>query len=203
MIIDASVHTSPHVVMLMWASQPRPACMESAFPHIARAGTGGIEPWTPPQVGYQQKPVVRLVEQGGPPLSFVSLMETVREGFGRTMNRLPAVFGVSRQALYDWLKGASPNEIHHEKIRQLAAAAAAFAGAGFKPTPHALDRVVSNGKSLLQLIGEGADGAATAESFIKVVRRGEVAKRSLGAMLGQRRAPLEVSDYGSPAYDEA
>jgi hypothetical protein len=92
----------------------------------------------------------------------VELMQQVKAGFGRTMTRLPEVFGVSRQTLYNWLAGDTPKPAHQAKIVQLAAAARVFAELGVTPTSDLLERVVSHGKSFLQLLAAGADGADVA-----------------------------------------
>lgn len=75
------------------------------------------------------------------------------------LSRLPEVFGVSRQTLYNWLAGETPKEAHQERLRQLVAAAAVFTEHGFRPTAAALDRTVSQGKSLLELLRDGANGS--------------------------------------------
>ena len=113
-------------------------------------------------------------------------MKEVKAGFGRTMSHLPAVFGVSRQTLYNWLNGEIPKEQHQGKLVQLAVAARVFNGAGFKPTALSLDRSVAQGKSFIELIGQGADGRETAERLIRIEKRGAAAREKLDALLGDR-----------------
>src|SRR5882762_7247470 len=70
------------------------------LPHFAEPGTGGLlsEAFYRARIaGYR---LVELEQQRTP---FVELMQVVKTGFGRTMTRLPEVFGVSRQTLYNWL----------------------------------------------------------------------------------------------------
>jgi hypothetical protein len=59
---------------------------------------------------------------------YTDLMKEVKTGFGRTMSHLPAVFGVSRQTLYNWLNGETTKEQHQGKLVQLAAAACIHRG---------------------------------------------------------------------------
>jgi transcriptional regulator with XRE-family HTH domain len=132
----------------------------------------------------------------------VEMMREIKNGFGRTMTRLPEVFGVSRQTLYNWLRGETPKDLHREKLQQLVEAANVFSEMKFKPTSAALDRTVAEGKSLLQLLAEGADGRDAAERFVRIVQRGERSRAKLDELLGGRRARLEATDLGAPALDE-
>ncbi|MCL2715833.1 MAG: hypothetical protein FWD68_14965 [Alphaproteobacteria bacterium] len=109
-------------------------------------------------LGYVDLQVVVIAIPFSNPAPFAELLQKIQTGFGRTMARLPAVFGVSRQTLYNWLGGETPKPTHHEKLRQLAEAAQYFSEVGFKPTSLTPDRTISQGKSLLQLVREGADG---------------------------------------------
>ena len=134
---------------------------------------------------------------------FARLMEEIKKGFGRTMTRLPVVFGVSRQTLYNWLDGETPKEPHQLKLIQLAEAARVFSAAGFRPTATTLDRTVARGKSFLTLLADGADGATTAHSLIRIVERGLAARARLEASVPTHvRVRPDISDIGAPAFDE-
>src|SRR5690348_12410745 len=114
------------------ASQPLPV--------IGGAGTGGIESGDYYrrmyllQIGYQAFLVVVPPAKAAEPALYAELMQVIKAGFGRTMTRLPEVFGVSRQTLYNWLNGETPKPVHQERLRQLAEAARMFSALGFKPT---------------------------------------------------------------------
>jgi transcriptional regulator with XRE-family HTH domain len=130
-------------------------------------------------------------------------MKEVKVGFGRTMSHLPAVFGVSRQTLYNWLNGETPKEQHHGKLVQLAAAARVFTEASFKLTALSLERTVAQGQSFVELIGHGADGKETAERLVRIERRGVAAREKLSALLGDRTPSRpDVADMGRPALNE-
>jgi hypothetical protein len=133
---------------------------------------------------------------------YAKLMGQVKSGFGRTMSRLPEVFGVSRQTLYNWLEGETPKVVHQERLRQLAEAAKVFADLGIKPTTPMLDRTVAQGKSFLQLMASGANGQEAAMKLIRIVQRGVDSRAKLDALLEGRKAKLSVSDIGAPALDE-
>lgn len=177
---------------------------------IAVVGTGGVanvdyfrhlHQLRLSQMGYQAVLVLVLDKLFEPP-PYVALMQEIQAGFGRTMTRLPEVFGVSRQTLYNWLKGETPRPAHQEKLEQLAEAARVFSASGFKPTSPALDRTISQGKSLLQLLSEGADGREAAQNLMRIVQRGRESRAKLDELLGGRKARLEASDIGAPSLDE-
>lgn len=177
------------------------------LPSFGGVGTGGFEGlnFVTSRPGYHRfqiveaRPVLRDVSYA----PYADLMEEVKTGFGRTMSHLPVVFGVSRQTLYNWLSGEVPKEHHQDKLVQLAAAARVFIEAGFKPTPLILERAVVREKSLVELLGEGADGREMAQKLIRIVQRGTVARKKIDALLGDRKAPrLDVSSMGRPSLAE-
>ena len=110
-------------------------------------------------------------------------MQTVREGFGRTMSYLTEVFGVSRQTLYNWLSGEkAPSPEHEGKIHQLEVASQRFMELGFKPSPSQLTRTLAQGKSFLELLAAGGDGAKNADKLVNLVQRGEHSRARLEAL---------------------
>ena len=177
------------------------------LPCFGGSGTGGVESvyFVMSRQGYSPYAILK-VELAAAQETFApytNLMKEVKAGFGRTMSHLPAVFGVSRQTLYNWLNGETPKEQHQDKLVQLAAAARAFTEAGFKPSALSLERTVAQGRSFVELIGQGADGKETAERLVRIEKRGTVAKAKLDALLGGRTPSRpDVSDMGRPAFNE-
>lgn len=197
------------------ACKPVPALYRRAeamdippFPAIGEAGTGGLKTgrYYQQKSGYQDFEVIRVSETASPPVEspFASLMEDVQTGFGRTMNRLPEVFGVSRQTIYNWLSGEkTPKEQHHAKLYQLAAAAKIFQTAGFKPSSATLDKAIAHGKSLLQIIAEGGNGEDAANRLLRILKRGSEARAKLADIIGDRKPQqLQASDMGALHLDE-
>ncbi len=156
------------------------------------------------RTGYQLFQIMEQVAEL-PPVAqpFAELMLEIKKGFERTLSRLPVVFGVSRQTLYNWLGGETPKDAHQAKLIELAAAAREFSAVGFRPTATMLGRTVAKGRSFLALLAEGADGAATAKSLMRIVERSLRTRTRLDAALaGRHREPLRPEDIGSPAVDE-
>jgi transcriptional regulator with XRE-family HTH domain len=153
-------------------------------------------------MGYQPFVVVDVVK-APEQAPFAKMMREVKKGFGRTMTRLPEVFGVSRQTLYNWLEGETPKPTHQDKLRQLAESAFVFNDFGFKPTSQALDRKLSGGKSFLALLSEGCDGRETAKKLVRISQRGAESRSKLDELLGGRRARLDGSSIGTPSLNES
>lgn len=193
----AAVHYRP-----VPAVHSRVRVLERPLP-LQVVGTGGVASaqFVREAFGYQPYEVLdqpQIVEDA----PYAKLMSQVKAGFGRTMSRLPEVFGVSRQTLYNWLEGETPKAVHQERLRQLAEAAKVFAELGIKPTTLMLGRTLTQGKSFLQLMAAGADGQETARKLVRIVQRGADSRAKLDSLLEGRRAKLSASDIGAPALDE-
>lgn len=177
------------------------------LPCFGGIGTGGIEGanFVKLRKGYSPYVILKAEQTATQDAytPYIDLMKEVKSGFGRTMSYLPAVFGVSRQTLYNWLNGETPKEQHQDKLIQLAAAAHVFTEAGFKPTALSLERTVAQGKSFVELIGQGADGKETAERLVRIEKRGEAAREKLDALLGDRTTLRpDIADMGRPTLNE-
>lgn len=189
--------------------RPQPA-IHSRAPAGARpwpvweVGTGGIalESFVRDALGYRGYTVLEPTPVI-PDAPYVRLMQQVKAGFGRTMSRLPEVFGVSRQTLYNWLEGETPKLAHQERLRELAEAARVFQDLGFKLAAPMLERTVADGKTFLQLLADGTDGKDAAKKLIRIVQRSEQSRSKLDDILGGRRAKLSSADIGAPALDES
>lgn len=193
----AAVHYRPVPAVYV-----RVQVLERPFP-LQVVGTGGVASaqFVREAFGYQPYEVLeqpQVVEEA----PYAKLMGQVKSGFGRTMSRLPEVFGVSRQTLYNWLEGETPKAVHQERLRQLAEAAKVFGHLGIKPTTPMLDRTVAQGKSFLQLMAAGANGQEAAKKLIHIIQRGADSRAKLDALLEGRKAKLSASDIGAPALDE-
>ncbi|WP_027994226.1 hypothetical protein [Simplicispira psychrophila] len=193
----AAAHYRPQSALIS-----RVQAIQRPLPYL-EAGTGGltIEPFIRQNMGYQPY-VVLVPTQPVEAMPYTKLMAQVKAGFGRTMSRLPEVFGVSRQTLYNWLDGETPKPAHHERLTELAEAAQVFAELGIKPTTAMLDRTVVQGKSFLQLLANGADGKETAKQLIRIVQRASDSRAKLDNLLAGRKEKTTAADFGAAALDE-
>lgn len=170
---------------------------------IGGVGTGGLasESFHRQRYGYQAFQIEERVDSSSSS-PWADKMAEVKLGFGRTMSRLPEVFGVSRQTLYNWLAGETPKEVHQQRLLELAAAAAVFAEQGFKPTSVMLDKTVSGGKSLLALLRDGANGADVAQKLIRLEKRTAESRGKLETLLAGRSGRPQAGEMGTPAFRE-
>jgi hypothetical protein len=186
-------YESPPMAVIVWG------------PHVMD-GTGAtctLEAYRD-RAGYRPFGIIEQVPEL-PPVAqpFAELMLEIKGGFGRTLSRLPVVFGVSRQTLYNWLAGETPKDAHQATLIELAAAAREFSAVGFRPTAAMLGRTVAKGKSFLGLLAEGEDGAAAAKSLMRIVERSLRTRSRLDAALsGREKGLLTAEDVGAPAIDE-
>jgi hypothetical protein len=196
-------------------SESAPAALYAPLPPnqyivgLPYPGTGGNSSVDLIRSRFGYRPPFLILEQhddppaGAPAPSCANLMQEVISGFGRTLSRLPVVFGVSRQTLYNWRDGERPKEANQAKLIQLAAAARTFSAAQFTPTSPMLDRTVAQGKSFLTLLAEGADGADAANRLMRIVQRDRAADARFDAALpGRPKVKLTTSDFGAEAFEE-
>ena len=181
-----------------------PASSSPPLP-LPEVGTGGVATvrFIREALGYRPYVLIEnAAEQQPVAAPFAIAMQLVKTGFGRTFSRLPEVFGVSRQTLYNWLGGETPRPLHQERLLQMAEAAQVFSDLGFKPTAALLERSLSQGKSFLKLMAEGGDGRQTAEKLVRVAERGNASRTRLDALLAGRKTRLSGTDIGAPLFDE-
>lgn len=213
--IDQHLHHQPLAAITWLASSPASGSPPH-HPAFASSGTGGIagkgymvhrrghshDYWlisVPTHPGAQTPPSAKADAV----TPSAQLMQKVQAGFGRTFSHLPAVFGVSRQTLYNWLKGEPPKAEHLPKLEQLAAAAQVFAAHGFKPTAQALNRSLSQSRSLIEQLAQGADGKTAAEKLIRLETLGSQARQRLDALLKGRTVRHDEPDPIRPTLDES
>jgi hypothetical protein len=183
--------------------QPEPYIIGITYP-----GTGGNSSVDLIRSHFGYRPFSIIEQHDDPPAgatgpSCANLMQEVISAFGRTLSRLPVVFGVSRQTLYNWRDGERPKEVHQAKLTQLAAAARTFSAGQFTPTSPMLDRTVAQGKSFLTLLAEGADGADAATRLMRIVQRDRAADARFDAALpGRPKVKLTAADFGAEAFEE-
>ena len=109
---------------------------------------------------------------------------------------------VSRQTLYNWLKGETQKPAHQEKLEQLAEAARVFSGRA-----SSLPRQPSTARSrrasrCCSCSAKVPMDAKLPEKLMRIVQRGRESRAKLDELLGGRKARLEASDIGAPSLDE-
>lgn len=110
---------------------------------------------------------------------------------------------VTRQAIYNWKSGGSIKEQHLSKLTQLKAAADVLLSENVPGSAYVIGRKLPGGKTILDAIGDGADGYMAAMSLVSMLRDEAAQKSMLDKKLAARlsSAPKNV-EYGTPAFDE-
>ena len=127
----------------------------------------------------------------------------IREVLKPTMLELASLFGVSRQAVYDWQQGSQPVSQTAQRLAQLAHVADVFAEAGLAVDANTLRRKVAGGRTLLDAVSNGDDAELVAKSLMGTLKREASQRERLQVQLaGRRRGPANPSDYGAPTMSE-
>ena len=180
-----------------------------ALQFVFAVGTGGQCNWQFIQrrqtLGYPVANVeVRERVHAYPMRTAAADLKQVRTLFGASVSDLAALFGVTRQTIYDWLGGEQqPREGHQARMTALLDVAGTLEAAGFRVSRRALRQPLSDGRTLCDRVraGESLEGA-TAELitlFQQELRQRETLARQLA---NRSRAPVDLTDSGVPHLRE-
>ena len=127
----------------------------------------------------------------------------IREIFKLTITELAALFGVSRQTVYDWQSGKGISAVRADRLDEISRTADLFVGSGLSISQRTLRRKLPGGKTLFDVIREGGPVEEATRNLIQVLRHEIEQRRALDARLRNRkRAPIDQTDLGIPALDE-
>jgi len=127
----------------------------------------------------------------------------IRKVLKPTVLELANVFGVSRQAVYDWRAGAQPVPETAKKLSNLAQAADVFAKAAVSVDAKVLRRKITGGKTLLEIATSGGEVAAAARSLVETLTRENAQRERLNQRFaGRKSPPLAADDIGVPMLVE-
>lgn len=118
------------------------------------------------------------------------------------VTELASVFGVSRQAIYNWQAGEPISEENQSLLYQLAAAADTILAHPLSGKLNA-KRKLAGGKTLLEAIASGISGAEAAMMLISLAEKEGAQRASIEAKLKNRkRMPVDYGAVGSPDMHE-
>lgn len=177
------------------------------------AGTGGHA--TVDYLAKRNEHGYRFVQfEGASPATQVAVQEDIvrtpaenlariREVLKPTITELANLFGVSRQAVYDWQSGKPTAVENAAKLNDLAKAADILAFRGIDASSTFLRRKVSGGKTLLDVVREGGSAASAAHMLAQTLSREGKQRELLAQRLAGRGTPnVPHDDYGVPMLDE-
>lgn len=127
----------------------------------------------------------------------------IREILKPTITELAHLFGVSRQAVYDWQAGKPTAPENAAKLDDLAKAADALALTGIEGSSQLLRRKIAKSKSLLDVVREGGSAASAAQVLAQTLGREAKQREQLALRLAGRAKPnVPHDEYGIPMVDE-
>lgn len=130
-------------------------------------------------------------------------LDRIRTVLKPTISNLATIFGVSRQAIYNWLSGEIPVSLHADKIRDLASVVDIVAAEGITFTGQILKRKLKDGKSLFEVVRDGGSAKESAQMLVRLLRRESDQRKVMESRLANRaKYPVNPLDIGSPMLDE-
>jgi transcriptional regulator with XRE-family HTH domain len=145
----------------------------------------------------------RLIIPGPIQRSPAEGLSRIREIFKPTITEVAALFGVSRQTVYDWQSGKGISDRHADKLEEIANAADLFADSGLPFSTQIVRRKLAGGRTLFDLFREGGSAQEATHSLIKMIQHELEQRKALGARLANRKRPaLDQADLGIPMLDE-
>lgn len=127
----------------------------------------------------------------------------VRQVMKISVSELARVFGVSRQAVHEWIKGGALSQRNAQRLGELAQAADVLLEFGIEVTPQMLRRKIGGGTSLLESVKEDGNVIELARWLVDTLSRESQQRERLAARLAGRQKPaLAPSDFGAPHLNE-
>ena len=111
----------------------------------------------------------------------------IRQVMKISVTELARTFGVSRQAVHEWINGGTLSPRNAQRLSDLAQAADVFLEAGIQITPQMLRRNVRNGQSLLESVKEDGKVVELARTLVDTLSREMRQRQRLADRFGERQ----------------
>lgn len=126
----------------------------------------------------------------------------VRDVLSLSISNLASMLGVSRQAVYNWLKGEQPIPEHSAKLQDLAQVADLLLEFGSPISGALLKRKVIGGKTLFETISEGGSAHDSAQILVRILRREQEQRKQMAARLAGRVSSSRSVESEFPAAND-
>lgn len=127
----------------------------------------------------------------------------VREVLKISVTELARVFGVTRQAVHEWVKGGALSPANAERLSILARAADVLAESGLEITPQLLRRKIGLAPSLLESVTQGGDIVDLAQILTETLAREAQQRERLASRLaGRKRIAQTEAEFAVPHFAE-
>ena len=120
-----------------------------------------------------------------------------------SVSELSRVFGVSRQAVHEWIKGGTLSPRNAHRLSELARATDVFLEAGIEASPQFFRRKIAGGQSILDAVRENGNVVELAKTLATtLVRESQQRQRLAARLAGRSTTPGTSTEFGSPHLDE-
>jgi hypothetical protein len=97
-------------------------------------------------------------------------IQIIRKVLQPTIKEMAQAFGVSRQAIYDWLDGKPIAPSNVQRIRELAKAADYLQSNGITLSSQDMHRPIRNGLNIFECLAEGDEAVKVAQRLVLTLR---------------------------------
>lgn len=174
-------------------------------PVEANIGTAGLRTVNSQHFYGSLNPVLKvyLQESNDIVATTADNLAKIRDVFKPAISDLANIFGVSRQAIYNWISGEEPIDVHARKIKDFADAADLVNESGLLISGHVLKRKIVDGKSLFELVESGASAKESMLNLLKILKRETEQRKQVEQRLAKRPKPqINSMDIGSLVINE-
>ncbi|WP_430230594.1 hypothetical protein [Nitrosomonas communis] len=113
----------------------------------------------------------------------------IREVTKISVSELARTFGVSRQAVHEWVKGGPLSPRNAQLLSELAQVADIFQKSGIEVTPQILRRKIGGSQSILESVKQDGKAIELARMLVDTLLRESQQRQRLTARLAERPSP--------------
>lgn len=126
----------------------------------------------------------------------------IREVLSPTISELAALFGVTRQSIYNWINGDPIAPENAARLHELAHAADLLAHEKITVDRALLKRKFVNGRTLLQVGQNGGSIRDAAALLVQILKDESVQRKHIEARFATRAKSQATADFDLPAADK-
>jgi DNA-binding transcriptional regulator YiaG len=168
-------------------------------PMYLQAGSATAN-WNINQIAFDQVQVPVILN----PSASARDISHVRRVLKISVTELAKIFGVSRQAVHDWINGGALSSRNAQRLSLLAEVADVFVESGVDISPQMLRRMVGSGQSILDLFKDGSNIVQEARQLVMTLSREATQRQRMSERLSDRlKVELPVNAFGLAPLHES
>ncbi len=129
-------------------------------------------------------------------------LQRIRDVLKPAISDLATAFGVSRQAVYNWLNGETIADANAAKLQDLADAAEILANAGVPASSTLMKRKFADGLTLMQVVQAGKSAQDAARLLVGIYQREAAERDRLNARFAHRTKTAASADFDFAAGND-